>query len=457
MKHAQAQEKTPERAEPRKREANATESPAPRARVKGERKPLAKADEAPDAAGANPPPTGKQLPRAADSDSADSAQDQAADRPPADPVPVAIAALVLPPVPASGLAAVADADAASPPTPAPAPIVASTAAAVPTPAPASATTSPTLALADGDALPDGLPDAGRAVATPAKVQALPTAPTPPAAAQSVAPVQDSLPPAPAVDATAVAQATQNAAVTTPTDSAAAVKPKFNLATSQNPAATGRAEQTPSPAAQTLISNPVPALNAAAPGAERDAASRGTALLQAVTAAAPEAASPVAPGAVHAAATSAAGATAAVADPAVFKLHHGLDSPDFPQVLADKVAWLVDKDIGSAKLQISPPQLGPIDVHIEVQGDKAQVWLSAHSVVTREALDASSPKLRELLGSQGFAQVSVDVSQRSFQDRSAPAPQTQWLPASARTHPEELFSAPASPPRNLGPGALDAYA
>ena len=157
--------------------------------------------------------------------------------------------------------------------------------------------------------------------------------------------------------------------------------------------------------------------------------------------------------VNASATSAAGA----ADPAVFKLHQGLDSPDFPQALADKVAWLVDKDIGSARLQINPPQLGPIDVHIEVQGDKAQVWLSAHSVVTREALEASSPKLRDMLGSQGFAQVNVDVSQRSFQDRSAPAPQTQWLPTAARPHPDGLFSTPAAQPRRLGSGALDAYA
>jgi flagellar hook-length control protein FliK len=203
----------------------------------------------------------------------------------------------------------------------------------------------------------------------------------------------------------------------------------------------------------LTNNPVLALNASAPGGDRDAATRGAALVPTAGTAVPDAASPTGTLQTNTPAASTAGA----ADPAVFKLHQGLDSPDFPQALADKVAWLVDKDIGSAKLQINPPQLGPIDVHIEVQGDKAQVWLSAHSVVTREALEASSPKLRDMLGSQGFAQVNVDVSQRSFQDRSAPASQTQWLPTAARTGPDELFAAPAAQPRRAGPGALDAYA
>ena len=45
-------------------------------------------------------------------------------------------------------------------------------------------------------------------------------------------------------------------------------------------------------------------------------------------------------------------------------------------------------------------------------------MTSHSAVTRDALESSSPKLREMLGAQGFGQVSVDISQRSFQERSA---------------------------------------
>jgi flagellar hook-length control protein FliK len=153
----------------------------------------------------------------------------------------------------------------------------------------------------------------------------------------------------------------------------------------------------------------------------------------------------------------ASTTPAAAAPATFRLSHGLDTPEFSQALGERIAWLVDKDIGSAKLSINPPQLGPIDVHIEVSGDKAQVFLSAHSVVTRETLEAASPRLRDMLGAQGFTQVNVDVSQRSFQERGAPAPRQEWLPAVRDSTPAAVFDAGTAAARRAIPGALDAYA
>jgi flagellar hook-length control protein FliK len=109
------------------------------------------------------------------------------------------------------------------------------------------------------------------------------------------------------------------------------------------------------------------------------------------------------------------------------------------------------------LQVNPPQLGPIEVRIAVQGDQAQVWLTAHSAVTRDALEASSPKLREMLGAQGFGQVSVDISQRSFQERSTYAQPYDWTPsASGGASAAAVSSAAASLPRTSS-GAVDAYA
>ena len=460
MKHAQAQERAPDRVQPRTRETNAENSAAPKSRVKAERKPAARDDAAPDAVGTKLPPTGKKLPPAADSDATKEAASHArgSDAPPMNAPPVPVAALVLQPMPVTDSAAPTGSAATQ------APVSASTAtsatSATPaTPAPIAASLPHAPEKTNGSGLPDVVPDAAQKPAENPKTAASPI-PTPPPAAHSAAFGTDAIPQPPvAADSVlgAVASA-QAAAVTTPADPATSGKPKFGVAMGANPGSTGTAANSAadvasSSAAQALISNPVPALNASAPGADRDAASRGAVLVQTAAAAGLDAASLAASAPVTTPAAKSAGA----ADPAVFKLHQGLDSPDFPQALADKVAWLVDKDIGSAKLQINPPQLGPIDVRIEVQGDKAQVWLSAHSVVTREALEASSPKLREMLGSQGFAQVSVDVSQRSFQDRSSPAAQTQWLPTTARTHPDELFSAPAAPLRRMGPGALDAYA
>ena len=117
--------------------------------------------------------------------------------------------------------------------------------------------------------------------------------------------------------------------------------------------------------------------------------------------------------------------------ATLRVGAAVDSADFPQDLADRVSFMVDSNLGSAKLQVNPPQLGPIELQIAVQGDRAQIWMSTHSAVTREALESSLPKLRDMLGAQGFGQVSVDISQRSFQERSASPAPYEWAPSAPR--------------------------
>jgi flagellar hook-length control protein FliK len=157
------------------------------------------------------------------------------------------------------------------------------------------------------------------------------------------------------------------------------------------------------------------------------------------------------------------ANAAVSAPAdatptpALKSHASVDSADFSQGLSDRVSWMVDNGLNGAKLQVNPPQLGPIELRISVQGDHAQVWMTTHSAVARDALDASSPKLREMLNNQGFSQVSVDISQRSFQDRSAYVPPYQREQAGVRSAAATAApTAAASTPRSRL-GALDAYA
>ena len=162
-------------------------------------------------------------------------------------------------------------------------------------------------------------------------------------------------------------------------------------------------------------------------------------------------------------TSAAASYSADSAPAAtLRVHAPVDSADFPQGVADRVSFAVDNNWSSAKLQVNPPQLGPIDLQIAVQGDHAQVMMSTHSAVTREALESSLPKLKEMLNSQGFTQVSVDISQRSFQDRSAFSQQPYtWAKSASGTPSTPAAAAPVSAPSGTAArnslGALDAYA
>jgi flagellar hook-length control protein FliK len=139
----------------------------------------------------------------------------------------------------------------------------------------------------------------------------------------------------------------------------------------------------------------------------------------------------------------------------FKVAAGVDTAQFGQGVADRVALMMDGNLTSAKLQVNPPALGPIEVRIALQGGHAQVSFLSHSAVTRDALESSSSKLREMLGSQGFSQVSVDISQRSFQERSPHSQAYETAPSIGDDVPV-MAPASVSMARNAS-GLLDAYA
>jgi flagellar hook-length control protein FliK len=140
-----------------------------------------------------------------------------------------------------------------------------------------------------------------------------------------------------------------------------------------------------------------------------------------------------------------------------KIDAGINTPEFSQALADRVSWMAGNNLNGATLQVTPPQLGPIELRVSVENGHAQVWLSAHSPATLDALQSSTPKLREMLSSQGFAQVSVDVSQRSFQDRSAYPQNTPWTPPSENEAAASTAVVGASASPRAALGVVDAYA
>jgi len=132
------------------------------------------------------------------------------------------------------------------------------------------------------------------------------------------------------------------------------------------------------------------------------------------------------------------------------------SPQFPEQLAAHVSYLVDSNLNGATLQVSPPQLGPIELRVSVDAGHAQVWLSAHSAATVDALQQSSSKLRDMLASQGFGQVSVDISQRSFHDRSQGAQPYVWG-GTDEPRVQATGTVIQGPLLRASSGVLDAYA
>jgi len=90
------------------------------------------------------------------------------------------------------------------------------------------------------------------------------------------------------------------------------------------------------------------------------------------------------------------------------LSASLSSPQWSGDLSGRVTWLARHDGGAARLELTPPDLGPVHVQVSVRGEHAQVSLHAHHPLTRDALELTSDRLREALSAEGFGAVDVEV-------------------------------------------------
>ena len=68
----------------------------------------------------------------------------------------------------------------------------------------------------------------------------------------------------------------------------------------------------------------------------------------------------------------------------------------------------------AEIKLDPPQLGRVDVQIVMQGDRAQLAFTAETSVSRELLEQSLPRLREMMSEAGIDLDSVNVANRERQ-------------------------------------------
>lgn len=78
-------------------------------------------------------------------------------------------------------------------------------------------------------------------------------------------------------------------------------------------------------------------------------------------------------------------------------------------VAGKIAWLAGRSIQSADIQLNPPEMGPIEVRVQVQNDQTQVTVNAQNNQVREMLELNSSRLRDMLEQEGLSLAGFDVS------------------------------------------------
>jgi flagellar hook-length control protein FliK len=89
-------------------------------------------------------------------------------------------------------------------------------------------------------------------------------------------------------------------------------------------------------------------------------------------------------------------------------------PRWAEEFGTRIALLVRGGESSASLQLSPVELGPLDVSVTVRDSQASIHFGAAQAETRALIEATIPRLREMLETQGFQLANASVSTGSGQ-------------------------------------------
>ena len=87
------------------------------------------------------------------------------------------------------------------------------------------------------------------------------------------------------------------------------------------------------------------------------------------------------------------------------------SPLFANEAAQRVTWLAKNGIEHAEIRVTPPDMGPIQVSIDMQQNEASITFFVTQTDTRVALEDSLHQLEEMLAESGIALSQASVGQQ----------------------------------------------
>jgi len=94
----------------------------------------------------------------------------------------------------------------------------------------------------------------------------------------------------------------------------------------------------------------------------------------------------------------------------FNVDQQVGTPAWSKAISEQVMTMVSLKAETAHIQVSPPQLGPIEVTLRMDAhNNAQVTFTADSAATRAALQDSLPRLHTLMAAGGIQLGDAQVS------------------------------------------------
>jgi hypothetical protein len=143
------------------------------------------------------------------------------------------------------------------------------------------------------------------------------------------------------------------------------------------------------------------------------------------------------------------------------LNTPVGQPGWDKAVGERIQWMVNQNVQQAEIKLTPPNLGPMEIKISLQNDQTSVTFIATQAPTREALEASIPRLREMFGEINLNLANVDVGHRQASESGREGAEQEAQgnePAVDHEHTVKGWSADLGSTTVLnGDGLLDTYA
>lgn len=79
-----------------------------------------------------------------------------------------------------------------------------------------------------------------------------------------------------------------------------------------------------------------------------------------------------------------------------------------QQFGEKIVWLSKNGQQSAQININPPELGPVQITLNLSGDQAKMVFASPHAEVRQAIENALPQLREMLSATGISLGQTNV-------------------------------------------------
>lgn len=103
-------------------------------------------------------------------------------------------------------------------------------------------------------------------------------------------------------------------------------------------------------------------------------------------------------------------------PSMRSLDTPMGSKAWEQGVGERIHWMLGNGLAKAEIRLNPQHLGPLEIRISLQNDQTHVSILAQHGATKDAIEASLPRLREMFQDANLNLGTVDVGRREAQQQ-----------------------------------------